>query len=101
MHQIYFYRRNTVSYVFTIRATSIICDIVIACRQRGAQMNKCSITALRCLRAAVVSLAAMASLATSAATITVTSLADPGDGTTCTLRQAITAANTDAIVGIC
>jgi hypothetical protein len=41
----------------------------------------------------------MAALSASAATIT--SLADPGDGTTCTLRQAISAANTNAVVGTC
>src|SRR4051812_3547142 len=36
-----------------------------------------------------------------ASTITVTSLADPGDANTCTLRQAITAANTNTSVGTC
>ncbi|HET9048659.1 MAG TPA: choice-of-anchor Q domain-containing protein [Chiayiivirga sp.] len=36
-----------------------------------------------------------------AATITVTSGGDAGSGSTCTLRQAIEAANTDAVVGSC
>jgi hypothetical protein len=39
--------------------------------------------------------------AASAATITVTSLADPGTPATCTLRQAIESANTDTAVGDC
>src|SRR5262249_23049159 len=33
--------------------------------------------------------------------IVVTSLADPGDETTCTLRQAVTAANTNSVQGTC
>src|SRR5258708_26734721 len=64
-------------------------------------MNKCIVKASVCLRAAIAGLAAVVTLAASANTITVTSLADPGDGTTCTLRQAISAANTDTIVGTC
>jgi hypothetical protein len=33
--------------------------------------------------------------------IVVTSLLDPGDGTTCTLRQALTAASTNSVAGAC
>lgn len=52
-------------------------------------------------RALLVGLVVFAAHAATAATITVNSLADPGDGTTCTLRQAIGAANTNAVVGTC
>jgi CSLREA domain-containing protein len=46
-------------------------------------------------------LSALFAFAANAATITVTSLADPGNAGTCTLRQAIEAANTDTAVGTC
>jgi CSLREA domain-containing protein len=36
-----------------------------------------------------------------ARSLVVTSLADPGDGGTCTLRQAVQAANTNAVAGTC
>jgi len=58
-----------------------------------------SMTAMR--RALLVGMVAFVAQAATAATITVNSLADPGDGTTCTLRQAISAANTNAAVGTC
>ncbi|MGL5005356.1 MAG: hypothetical protein ACRDAM_20725, partial [Casimicrobium sp.] len=45
--------------------------------------------------------ASVAITATNAATITVNSLADPGTGSTCTLRQAIESANTDTAIGVC
>jgi hypothetical protein len=75
--------------VVTVRATLI---------GRIGQAHR-ALTALAAV--AAVSTTAAFSGAVSAATITVTSLADPGTPATCTLRQAIESANTNTAVGTC
>ena len=62
-------------------------------------MNSNRAAARRLLAAAVV--AALGVDAANAATITVTTGDDAGDATSCTLRQAILAANSDTVQGTC
>jgi len=54
-----------------------------------------------CMRVAMAGLFALATTGVQATNIVVDDLGDPGTALTCTLRQAISAANTDSIVGTC
>jgi CSLREA domain-containing protein len=56
---------------------------------------------VRSIAAAAIGLLLFAASASATPAIVVTSNADPGNGSACTLRDAITAANTDATVGAC